>query len=190
MGRDVYRTGIVEGFFPDNPPKREDFFKWFKSIKKYIKDNDLDVQMHICGNFLVNPNKTLDVDIILYHPDVKDFKHEQLLKMRDLMIHSVKIGYENELMIDIQMYLPYDNDGNFWVKPIDYLKYGKITTKSLSYFDKVYINDIMVQDLKECFVDVKMIDENLYMNTCLSPDDKWVERVKRGVFYKDPIRLI
>jgi hypothetical protein len=88
------------------------------------------------------------------------------------------------------MYLPYDNDGNFWVKPIDYLKYGKITTKSLSYFDKVYINDIMVQDLKECFVDVKMIDENLYMNTCLSPDDKWVERVKRGVFYKDPIRLI
>lgn len=186
---DDYRTGIVEGFIPDNPPKREDFLKWFKSIKKYIKDNDLDVQMYICGKFLQDRKKTMDVDIILYHPDAKKFNHEQLLKIRDLMINSVKIGYENDLLIDIQMYLPYDNDGNFWVKPIDYLKSGKIKTQTFSYYNKIYTNNILIHDLNDYCVDVKTVDENLYLITRMSPDDKEVEKIMKGIFYKDPVRL-
>jgi hypothetical protein len=103
----------------------------------------------------------------------------------------MQLGFDKfKLLIDMSCYLPFSN-GEFWYSSEDFLKNGRIQSQILYVFDKVEQDNVIIQDFNtELHTNVKQICENLYMVTRLSPSEKHIERIKQGIIYKEPERIL
>ena len=170
-------------------PTKDKFDKWLEKVKVYIDNNDIDVNMYLCGGFLKDPSTTWDVDVILSHPDAEHFTDKELTKIRDFMEYCMQLGFDEfRMCIDTCFYFPYDEDGNFWYSAEAYLKNGTIKTRKLFAYDSIVFNDVTVPNYREKSQCVKVM-EHLFMITHDTPTPKDIERIEEGIMYGEPEQI-
>jgi hypothetical protein len=157
-------------------------------IKKYISEHKININVYVCGKFIENPELTWDIDIILSHKDIRKFTLLELIKVRDLMIYGMQLGFDKfNLLIDMACYLPLDDKGTFWYSSEDYLKYGRIKSQVLYVFDKIYQDGEIIQNFS---TQSEQICENMFLVSKVSPSEKHINRIKQGMMYKQPQRIL
>lgn len=171
-------------------PTIDKFYKWVVIVKQYIHENNINVNMYVCGKFLENIEDTWDVDVILSHPKARNYTKHELLKIRDLMNYGMQLGFDKfNMLMDVVFYLPFDKDGNFWYSVEEYIKNGKIKSECLYSFDKITINGTINQDLNESYDSCIEIVKGLFIVMKTSPSDKHIKRINEGIYYREPILI-
>lgn len=171
-------------------PTIDKFYKWVVIVKQYIHENNINVNMYVCGKFLENIEDTWDVDVILSHPKARNYTKHELLKIRDLMNYGMQLGFDKfNMLMDMVFYLPFDKDGNFWYSVEEYIKNGKIKSECLYSFDKITINGTINQDLNESYDSCIEIVKGLFIVMKTSPSDKHIKRINEGIYYREPILI-
>jgi hypothetical protein len=92
------------------------------------------------------------------------------------------------MFIDMDFYIPFNKNGDFWYSSRDFQKTGNVIESSiLSIRDKFIIDDDEDKS-QNCslYSSCKKIDENLFEILTDDPDDKHIERIKKGILYEDP----
>lgn len=162
-------------------PTQVKFEEWTTLVKQYIKTQNIQVNMYVCGKFIEKPEITWDVDVILSHPTEMDF-----VQIRDLMNYGMQLSLDKfNMLVNMAFYIPFNKEGKFWYSPEEYMKYGKIETKALYTFNKIEYNDEIIQEFKSS----EQIIESLFVVKQISPSDKHIKRIKNGEMYMKPINI-
>lgn len=173
-------------------PNQELFNQWLTYIKRYIEKNNITIDVFVCGKFLENPELTWDIDIILTHKDISNFDIIKLLKICDLMNYGMQLGFDKfNILIDMACYLPLNEQGKFWYSVEDFQKNGRIRSNVLYTFDKIYQNGVIIQDFNtQPDTSVIQLGDNLFIVSKLSPSEKHISRIKDGIEYKKPQKIL
>jgi hypothetical protein len=173
-------------------PKQHLFNQWLTHIKRYIEKNNITIDVYVCGKFLENPELTWDIDVILTHKDISNFDIIKLLKIADLMNYGMQLGFDKfNILIDMACYLPLNEQGKFWYSVEDFQKNGKIRSNVLYTFDKIYQNGEIIQDFNtQPNTSVIQLGDNLFLVNKLSPSEKHISRIKDGIEYKKPQKIL
>ena len=182
------QIGPCKGIFIRGPPPREKFLSWLSQLKMYVDMNKISVEVYVVGTYLENPSDANDVDVILTHPKYNDSDHKYKLQIRDMLIYGTQLGLSMNMFIDMDFYIPFNKNGDFWYSSRDFQKTGNVIESSiLSIRDKFIIDDDE-DESQNCssYSSCKKIDENLFEILTYDPDDKHIERIKNGILYEDP----
>jgi len=179
-----YIKGPIKTIKEWEKPNEVKFKAWCKDIKEYIIQKNIDIEIYVCGKYIEDKEKTWDIDIIATKKTEPTYS--ELIKIRDLMIHSMNLGHDKyNILIDMQYYYYNNSINHFWYSSSMFEKYGVITTIILEVYNKVYKNGILLYDNNG-----EKLMENLYKVEMESPSIKHIERIKEGIYYKEPIRII
>jgi|TARA_B110000967_G_C18718434_1_gene476361 hypothetical protein len=191
--KNVYiKKGRVTSHKRWDRPKQHLFNQWLTHIKRYIEKNNITIDVYVCGKFLENPELTWDIDVILTHKDISNFDIIKLLKIADLMNYGMQLGFDKfNILIDMACYLPLNEQGKFWYSVEDFQKNGKIRSNVLYTFDKIYQNGEIIQDFNtQPNTSVIQLGDNLFLVNKLSPSEKHISRIKDGIEYKKPQKIL
>tara|TARA_R110000824_G_scaffold169850_1_gene347023 strand:+ start:51 stop:650 length:600 start_codon:yes stop_codon:yes gene_type:complete len=191
--KNVYiKKGRVTSHKRWDRPKQHLFNQWLTHIKRYIEKNNITIDVYVCGKFLENPELTWDIDVILTHKDISNFDIIKLLKIADLMNYGMQLGFDKfNILIDMACYLPLNEQGKFWYSVEDFQKNGKIRSNVLYTFDKIYQNGEIIQDFNtQPNTSVIQLGDNLFLVNKSSPSEKHISRIKDGIEYKKPQKIL
>ena len=182
------QIGPCEGIFIRGPPPREKFLSWLSQLKMYVDMHKISVEVFVVGTYVETPSNSSDVDVILTHPKYKDSDHKYKLQIRDLLIYGTQLGLSMNMFIDMDFYIPFNENGDFWYSSRDFQKTGNIIqSRILSIRDKFIVDDIE-DETQDCYKysTCTKIDQNLFEILTDNPDDKHIQRIKNGILYEDP----
>tara|TARA_Y100000590_G_scaffold360550_2_gene416881 strand:- start:899 stop:1486 length:588 start_codon:yes stop_codon:yes gene_type:complete len=179
-----YIKGPIKVYKPWERPQEVRFKAWCKDIEEYIIQNKIDIEIYVCGKYLEDKEKTWDIDIIATKKD--DPTDSELIKIRDLMIYSMNLGHDKyKMLIDMQYYYYNEKINNFWYSSSMFKKYGLITSTILEVYNKVYKNNQLLYNNNG-----EELMNDLYKVELKSPSEKHIKRLSKGIYYKEPIRII
>jgi hypothetical protein len=104
----------------------------------------------------------------------------------------MQLGFDKfNILIDMACYLPLNEQGKFWYSVEDFQKNGKIRSNVLYTFDKIYQNGEIIQDFNtQPNTSVIQLGDNLFLVNKLSPSEKHISRIKDGIEYKKPQKIL
>ena len=189
MNNFFYQKGVLKITTPWERPSNKLFIEWLNKIMPIA--NSLNYNLWLVGNFLINPKLTWDIDIIVTKNN--KLKPSEYDSLSNFMIKSCKEGHKLKLLIDMQFYVNFEGksfskDGikSFWHSYNDYIKGGTKRVKKICFFNYFIKNEKIITDWRK---NSKKISSNLYLIKKISSSKKLLDRIKKRIYYSDPVNL-
>ena len=157
-----------------------------KDIQDILNDYQYDLELYIVGSYLNNFKvQSGDVDLLLYsreHEKLIENKNQFYDDVYDILLQVLKVGCEK-----YGVYL----DCQYSVEdPIEIYKNATKKVKNNRNHRYLIGNGSSFRSIKRKIPNAKLLKNNLYTVEPLFPDKKQILKIKSGLKYRIPMRLL
>ena len=172
--KNVYiKKGRVTSHKRWDRPKQHLFNQWLTHIKRY-----LEMKTHENAE---DETKKVDFCWDLNYIQMNDI-HSEVYNAGS-PFQAFRAGYREGVKMSL--------DEGRKVPVEDFQKNGKIRSNVLYTFDKIYQNGEIIQDFNtQPNTSVIQLGDNLFLVNKLSPSEKHISRIKDGIEYKKPQKIL